>query len=258
MKGLRRFWISQSVGVKAAIISGIFVLTTGICSVIVALITIYPDLVALKLKETDTPSLSTPSLVIEKATVFTDWRLWAQEGDQTVYVIPDQCLIFSNGNLDQEIQNTTSLEAISSFLVISSKAAIIKDVQVVLDEYLPPITADLLDEFQVEIGQPGGGINAIDLGKIIINQNFDEKTLTPLESYNLENQDALRFYFTTNFQEPGQYSYHVLVKARTMEGEMIQLESEKFFFYWIIANKLQPKNIIDTYTKNSVSFTTCK
>lgn len=262
---MKKFWKSQKVGIKAAIISGFFVIIAGFCTVIAALITIYPDSIAADLKITETSAVapgisSTPSsssLVIERPRVLTSWELQAQIENQPVFLVPSECWIFSDGNLNRRVGYASSLEAISSFLAISSAALIIEDIQVLMDEYSSPTNVNSLNEIQVALGEYGGGVNAIDLGSIAMTPKFEMASLTPVEAYQLKSQDALRFYFNTRFLEPGQYKYHVSIEARTMKGDRVLVESEQFFFSWIITDNFTSKKIINPSTKNVVTVTSC-
>jgi hypothetical protein len=291
---MREYWKSRGVTIRGAIISGLFVLLAGLCTIIAALIYIYPDLrgTSSGAKETNTkviepsseiteeetkvvgvgsaatevitvspetaPGATLPSLAIEKPRVFTDWRLETQVENQPISIVPLNCWVFSGGELSKRVESVSSLNAMSSLIVISSEAAIIQDVQVLLDEYIPPSLEESFEEVQVDLGEHGGAVSTIDLGSVSINSRFEEGTLTPLEAYYLEDQDALRFQFSVTFLEPGQYKYHVSVDARTAKGEQLILESAQFYFHWILFDDFISKRVVDSYTKDPVTLTSCQ
>lgn len=264
---LRALWAAQRVGIKAAILGGVFVLLTGCCAVIAAIITTSPSLIDLSSRAAQTSEAATTvagssaiaPLDVEKAVVSSSWTVHAISQDHPIYIVPARCVTFSNGNVSSNVERVASVNAITSFLVVSTRSAIIEDVTITLDSFVLPAQPESLHDLQVNMGGAGGGgINAIDIGSVVLSSAFHQKSLTPIQAYHLDGQDALRFYFDTKFQEPGQYNYHVTVHGRTYAGVPIILDSGSLFLSWILVDNLRSMAILDADFKTPLTIQDCQ
>lgn len=141
--------------------------------------------------------------------VFEESRLSAILKNQNYSVIPTQCWTVKD---DPTYTSLMPLEAESAqiqFIIVSSKASVISEIELILDEYIAPPTNNLFSELYLDRGQHGGPVVTITLGDALLTSSSTRVDLANLNAYQLNEQDAIRFQVWTTFSQPGLYKFHL-------------------------------------------------
>lgn len=207
-------------------------------------------------EQQNNPNNSVLKITGEK--VFGNSRLSAEFNNQIYSVIPSECWTVKDDPLYTSLPSSQAESAQIQFIIVSSKASVISEITLILDEYLPSPSYNKFSELYLNRSQPGGPLTSITLGDALLNPDTIKSDLANLDAYQLNEQDAIRFQVWTTFSQPGLYKFHIEVTANAFEDKNVILKSKPLQMGWVLHDNLEKSKVFDVFTREMLTLIRCK
>jgi hypothetical protein len=255
---MRKWWKSQGVTIKGAIIGAVAALFVGCCTVFATLMG--GNLEFLTSLPTETQRKKLPPSEITSFDYSEPGRIGAYSNGELYYLVTPQCWKVPSDSDDATVEGMEYPTVVLDFSVISrNEQILIDDITIILERHSNPPDLTQLTDYTIRLGHyGGGGIKFVDLGEIDIFPNHKEFHPSNRRNFTIPKTDALGFELTASFRQPGAYSLRIELVASDFWGREEKLTSETMNFNWVDIIDLEDISFRDPISGKDMKLELCR